>query len=237
VLLISANLQKGDSVYPVFAGNIGETLRHTYLGVEMEANYYSYSTEIAPNVEYSHDYYWEKTTGILCKHQQAYINQTSGDTYMFYSYEIVDSSIWGLRTYPITAGGSDFNITTLSNSTISDLSFNEAAKEISFTATGPDGTSGFCNITIPSDLIWGDFSLYMDGSLLTENVDYVVDKSNSTQYTFQITYQHSTHIIEITSTEAIPEFPSLLILPLFIIASLLAVMVYKKKRTVILDER
>jgi hypothetical protein len=228
ILLISANLQKGDSIFPMFAGSINETLRHKYLGVDMEVNYASTYTQIAPNVKHSLDYYWEKTTGVLCEHQEAYVDQTSGDIVMFYSYEIVDSNIWGLRTYPIIVADSNFTLTTLSNSTISALSFNETAKEISFNATGPDGTSGFCNVTIPSNLLWGEFSLYMDGFLLTRNVDYH-ETFNGTHYIFQIAYQHSTHKIEITSTEVLPEFPLFLILPLLVILTLLAVIVHKRK--------
>jgi hypothetical protein len=68
----------------------------------------------------------------------------------------------------------------------------------------------------------------MDGFLLTRNVDYH-ETFNGTHYIFQIAYQHSTHKIEITSTEVLPEFPLFLILPLLIILTLLAVIVHKRK--------
>jgi len=95
VLFISANLQKGDSIFAnPWGWYIKETLWRTYLGVAMEVNQESGSIEIWPNVEHSFNYYWEKTTGVLCEHQEAFVNKTSGDTIMFYSYEIVDSNIF-----------------------------------------------------------------------------------------------------------------------------------------------
>ena len=51
-------------------------------------------------------------------------------------------------------------------------------------------------------------------------------------YTYlYFTYNHSTKIVEIQGTQVIPEFPSFLILPLFMIATLLAVVVYRRKHS------
>ena len=54
--------------------------------------------------------------------------------------------------------------------------------------------------------------------------------SNETYEYLYINYTHSEHTIEISATTIIPEFPSFLVLPLFMIATLLAVIVYRRKR-------
>ena len=54
--------------------------------------------------------------------------------------------------------------------------------------------------------------------------------SNETYGYLYINYTHSEHTIEISGTTIIPEFPSFLVLPLFMMATLLAVIVYRRKR-------
>jgi len=116
-----------------------------------------------------------------------------------------------------------------SNSSLSAFQFNSTRKQLSFNTTGPSGTKGCCDVTIPDDLLWGVFSLFIDGSLLVEGVDYT-RSHNGSHYIFNITYSHSTHTVEIIATEAIPEFPSIVISLLTMIATLLAIIVYKRKR-------
>ena len=135
----------------------------------------------------------------------------------------------GRYVFQVAHGETDFNITMATNSTVQNFEFNQTAKEISFDVKGLSGTVGYCNITIPDDLLWGTFSVYMNDSMLKEGIDYV-RAYNGTHYTFHIAYNHSAHTIEIRGTEVIPEFPSFLILPLFMAASLFAIAVYRKRR-------
>ncbi|MEJ2241413.1 MAG: hypothetical protein P8Y18_04645, partial [Candidatus Bathyarchaeota archaeon] len=118
-------------------------------------------------------------------------------------------------------------IETYSNSTISDFTFNQPQGRIRFIAEGTDGTTGFCTITIPSELMSGTFSIYKDDVLLIENIDYT-QTSNSTHYIFSLTYEHSNHIIEIFSTTVIPELTSLIMLSTLAITTV-AVAIYGKK--------
>ncbi|UCE43529.1 MAG: hypothetical protein JSV57_03975 [Candidatus Bathyarchaeota archaeon] len=122
----------------------------------------------------------------------------------------------------------DLEVSIHSNSSISAFQFNGSTKQLSFNVTGPSDTNGFCDISIPDDLLWGDFSVYKNASLLTEDVDYT-QTYNGTHYIFNLAYIHSTHVIKIEGTEAIPEFPSYLILALFAIATLLAAMIGKRR--------
>ena len=132
-------------------------------------------------------------------------------------------------TFNVTIEQNTYVIETSSNSSVSELEFNQTLKEIRFYVDGASGTNGLCNITIPQELMSGNFSIYNDDTLLVKNVDYT-ETFNGTHYLFSIQYDHSTHMIEIIATNVIPEFPSWAILPLLLTATLLAI-IYKKRLT------
>jgi hypothetical protein len=119
-------------------------------------------------------------------------------------------------------------VETCSNSTVSDLTFNQALKRIRFDIGGTIGTAGFCNITIPAELLSGDFTVFMDDAQMIQGVDYT-ETLNGTNHTISIAYAHSTHMIEIVGTNVIPDFASWLLLP-FLIAATLLVFALKKTR-------
>jgi len=88
-------------------------------------------------------------------------------------------------------------------------------------------TSGFCRVTIPHTL------------MNVTNIEVIIDNDttpllyhnytlydNGTHRWIYFSYPHSIREIDI-----IPEFPSFLILPLFMIATLLAVIIYKRKHS------
>lgn len=135
-----------------------------------------------------------------------------------------------LSPYFVTIEEKIFYVGISSNSTIANFRFDQVGKYVSFEVTGPNQTAGFCNISIPNELLWGDFSVYKDESLLMKGVDYT-EVFNGTHYNFHITYSHTTHTIKIIGTEVIPEFSPLLILPLLMIVTLLAVILCKSKQS------
>jgi parallel beta-helix repeat protein len=116
---------------------------------------------------------------------------------------------------------SQYGVQTVCNSTITDFQFNGTA--ISFNASGENGTTGFCRICIPTTLINGTFTVFVNG---TEVPYTLLPESTSTNSYLYFTYHHSTQEIIIA-----PEFPSFLILSLFLIATLLTAMIYKKRPT------
>ena len=124
------------------------------------------------------------------------------------------------KSFPVNVGGTDYTITTVSNSTVLDVSFDLEEKQITLNVSGPSGTMGFCNITVPAELMSGAFTLYLDDAVLIENVDYL-KSSNDTHYVFSVTYTHSSHLIDIISTEVAPDFASWLFLPFLASATLL----------------
>jgi hypothetical protein len=75
--------------------------------------------------------------------------------------------------------------------------------------------------------MWGDFSLYLDDVALVEGVDYV-ESFNGTHYLFSISYEHSSHIIDLFSTNVIPDFVGWLFLPFLMSATLLGFALRKR---------
>jgi len=132
-------------------------------------------------------------------------------------------------TFDVIFETNTYVVKTCSNSSVSDLVFNQSLKRIRFNVDGPSGTTGLCNVTIPSELLSGGFSIYKDDTPLIKNVDYT-ETYNGTHCLFSIRYEHSTHMIEIIGTNVIPEFPSFLVLPLFTTTLLLAVIISRRKR-------
>jgi hypothetical protein len=124
-------------------------------------------------------------------------------------------------------GFDTFTIWVSTNSSIENFHFDIFQASINFNVTGPTGTTGFCRITIPDNLLGGVFPLYLDGTLLVEGVDYT-RTYNGTHNIFDITYTHSAHMIEIFGTNVIPEISSCL-LPSLLLAATLVIVIIKKK--------
>ncbi len=129
--------------------------------------------------------------------------------------------------YPLMGMFSDFKATsehhvqTICNSSISDFQFNGTA--ISFNVTGENDTTGFCRICIPTALMNETYRVFVNGTEILPSPE-PLPYSNSTHSYLYFTYNLSTQEVII-----IPEFPSFLILPLLMIATLLAAMTFKRK--------
>jgi hypothetical protein len=131
-----------------------------------------------------------------------------------------------LCDHVIVEDGKAFQIITESNSTLSDFQFIKENKKILFNVTGTTGTSGFCNITMPNQLLGGPFNITFDEQPLSE----VLLFDNGTHTWLYLTYPQSAHRIEILGTTIIPEFPSAILLPLLISITIIAVALTRKIR-------
>jgi parallel beta-helix repeat protein len=139
--------------------------------------------------------------------------------------------------HPLSPTHTPQSIIVISNSTVTDFAdyyapTNESAPSdqlvelwLEFSVTGQNGTTGFCRLQIPKAV--------MNSSLYMVLVDYkqvhatqLPNSDNVTEYLY-FTYSHSTHQVWVF----VPEFPSILILPLFFIITLFAVIVYRKRLT------
>jgi hypothetical protein len=233
-VVISANRNAGALIYPNWVNENGtsegalavnETIPLKYGDTMMEVNHLNLTYWIDEQPR-SENYYWEKSTGLIVKWsisgsevgedgsvETRSINfQRVGLEQVFYPY--IDSD-----AYPVTVN---------TDSTILGFEFNQTEKQMSLNLTGKTGTSGSCDIVFPDGLLWGTFSLSMDGYALVEGDDYS-QTHNGTYYTFHIGYIHSSHTIEIVASDAVPEFPAWMILPLFMTATLMAVMLYRRR--------
>jgi len=166
-----------------------------------------------------------------------YQNETGSDGIGDTAYTINANNI---DNYPLMGMFSDFQATseyhvqTICNSSgpISNIEFGRWSPPISnfqyngtaicFNVTGETDTIGFCRICIPRALMNETYQVFVNGTEVQCNL---LPCSNTTHSYPYFTYNHSTQEVII-----IPEFPSFLIPPLFMITTLLAAIVLKKKK-------
>jgi parallel beta-helix repeat protein len=182
--------------------------------------------------------YWSDYNG-TDSHSGAYQNQTGSDGIGDKPY-VIDAN--NTDRYPLMSPINSFDVgtwnavaysvDTVSNSSIANLSFNPAAKTLSFNVSGANGTKGFCRVSIPLPLMFcanpEDWTVTVNGMLIEDRA--VFSDANYTYIYF--TYNHSTEAVQIQSTNAIPEIQSSLLLSLLMTTTLLAISTHKKKRGV-----
>jgi parallel beta-helix repeat protein len=114
------------------------------------------------------------------------------------SYPLMEP--WSLvRTFSVPLGQKVYQITVASNSTIASFRFNSSSRQISFNSTGPSGMFGFCNVSIPSSLLVGPYTVSVDSIPTTPIVT-----SNATHSFINFTYNLTSHRIQITGTNIKP---------------------------------
>jgi parallel beta-helix repeat protein len=146
------------------------------------------------------------------------IDEKNQDNYpLMTPINIFDAGIWEWTPY---------NVFVFSNSTVSDFSFNPENTMIQFAVEGENGTTGFCRVTIPKDLLYaeGNWIVLVDENPLTPTVNE--DPSNTYIY---FTYNHNTKTVEIIGTTAIPEFPSWTPLLIMLVAVAVLGVTYRRK--------
>jgi parallel beta-helix repeat protein len=170
--------------------------------------------------------YWSNYTGIDTNNdgigdEPHTIDTNNTDRYPLAApINVFDAGIWD---------GTAYNVDVVSNSTVSGVQFNPSEGALlRFNVTGDDGTSGFCRVTIPKDLLWAEdrqWNVFVGG----QPVNYTIIPEGNHTYLY-FTYNHSIKTVQIQGTHVIPEFPSFLILPLFMTATLFAIIVSRRKR-------
>ncbi|MEM3696632.1 MAG: NosD domain-containing protein [Candidatus Bathyarchaeia archaeon] len=127
-------------------------------------------------------------------------------------------------------------VNVISNSSISDFDFslvNETHAALNLNVSGEINNQGFCRIRIPKILINGSYVVKFNEEIITNTTYPQVREltcSNETYEYLYVNYTHSGHRIEIIGTTAISEFPLMVILPMFMLTTLIVVVkVYRKK--------
>jgi len=155
-----------------------------------------------------------------------------GDTaYIIETYSFWDASA-NRDNYPLMGMFSRFNtslsyhVNVISNSTIDDFEYFESNSTIKMYVSNmtANQTFGFCRICIPHALMNETYHVTVD-SAEPYYVNYTL-YDNSTHRWIYFSYRHSTLEIVI-----VPEVQSFLLMPLFMTATLLVVIVYKRKHS------
>ncbi|MEM1990445.1 MAG: NosD domain-containing protein [Candidatus Bathyarchaeia archaeon] len=83
-------------------------------------------------------------------------NARSVDRYPLVSPVTTHAPILTPITFYVAWESANYPVVILCNSTISNFAFNQLQKQISFMVTGASDTIGFCYVTIPKQLLWGN---------------------------------------------------------------------------------
>jgi hypothetical protein len=157
--------------------------------------------------------------------------------YFVFPFEEIPFAITGTIHRTVDFGGKTYHIEVFTNSTVSPtITFDPNAKEICFNATSYSehgGSTYFWNITIPQDLLSDNpWNATLDGASIpfssTNNGTHTFLYFSYTDYTF---YGFITSRISIKGTWAVPESPSWIVLPLFMVVTLLASILYRRKQS------
>lgn len=129
------------------------------------------------------------------------------------------------RPFPVVWDDVIYPVALLSNSTVSSFYFSQPSKEIGFYVKGLLNTTGFCNVTIPMALLRGSWTVKIDNTTITPTI-----ADNGTHTFLYFNYNHSIYLVKIIGTWVIPEFPAAIFLPLFIVVTLVAAVLMKRRK-------
>lgn len=171
--------------------------------------------------------YWDDYTGLDDGSNGRITGDGVGDTDLPHlgvdNYPLINP--W--EPIPVIWENKEYPVTLLSNSTISEFRFIQTDKKITFNVRGPVTTVGFCNATISKNLLRGNpWRVLLNTTDITSEV---IITENQTHTLIHFTYNHSAFSVQIIGTWVIPEFPSTIILPLFIVFSIFAITFAKRK--------
>jgi hypothetical protein len=132
--------------------------------------------------------------------------------------------------HSVQADGRVFHVVTESNSTVSDLIFDQS--QIKFNVPSDSGAVGYFNVTIPKSLMncteLDDWIVWVNGTqLLPPDFPTPTENATDTFVHFTCTFA-STSQVTIKGTNVVPEFSSPTVLLLSITTTLLAMIVYKR---------
>jgi hypothetical protein len=189
----------------------------------------SYAVNYFDNGYPSGGNYWSKHAAQDLKHGP-YQNETGSDgildeAYMSDKYPFA----YSLTIFEVPVVGERFEVEVSTNSTLNSYTFNSQTKSLRLSLSGVEGTVGACRITVPKRLLSCDQPNQWSIMLSNEQLNYIAlgDVENTHLY---FTYdQSSSFEIEIKGTNAIAEFPSILLLIILLTATTLAIFCVKSQ--------
>jgi len=190
---------------------------NNFLGNTHHVGTYLPSVHVWDNGYPSGGNYWSNYTGVDLNHDgmgdtEYIINANNTDYYPL---------MGPFHSFSTTLG---LHVKVISNSTIESFQYFASNSTIIMHVSNmtANQTRGFCRISIPYEVMSEPFNVTIDGANPTYWNYTLYD--NGTHRWIYFEYEHTTRKIVI-----IPEFPAFLILPIFMIATLLAVKARKKK--------
>jgi hypothetical protein len=138
------------------------------------------------------------------------------------------------NAFAVNAEGKSFELNIASNSTVTNPELNQEEKKLSFQVEGQPGTNGVTQITIPKELLSGQLTVSIDGKVVPpESSDVVTIADTEEGTTLEINYHHSEHVIAISGTYVVPEFPlSMIVMTAAIGSVIVAAAVLTRKRSI-----
>jgi len=91
--------------------------------------------------------------------------------------------------HEIIVDGQKLGVVIESNSTVSNFNYSKEETKITFTVKGSPSTIGFCNVTIPLNLMRGPYTVKVDGAIILEKYEA---PNNGTHSFLYFTYTHTT---------------------------------------------
>ncbi len=97
--------------------------------------------------------------------------------------------------YSLTVLNKVYEVKVTTNSSLSNFGWTSDGIGVQFQATTPSGSSGFCDFTVPEDLLGDRISLFLDNSLLVKDANFTQSLEGE-NYVFHVTYEGGTRTIE-----------------------------------------
>lgn len=116
-----------------------------------------------------------------------------------------------------------YNLDFRTSSNVQNIVFNSTSGRIEFDVNGPDGTHGFCNVTIPRGLLYAPLDEWI--VLMDDNPINYIATSNDTATVIHFFYQHSEHHIVIQGIEILSPHSGFDPIMLILIGSLAGVII------------
>ncbi len=174
--------------------------------------------------------YWDDYAGVDDGNDSRIAGDGVGDTFLPHlgvdNYPLVRPS----QPIPIVWDNNVYQVSVESNSTISTFRFLQPQKKITINMTGPESTTGYCNITIPKSLLRDSpWTILANGTDITSESTITENDTHSFLY---LTYAHDGIInIQIVGTWVVPEFSPKVSLALVLLFSTMLIVLRKRRRT------